>query len=118
MARGADARVDVGAGGICPIGVGTALPQVISAWQALSLSANGDRSARDQAVSSLQAAQTLIVPARWEGAISKLVDAAGDLDSIGSVDVTAYRASVDVMKEVAQWWWAALLPCPATPACR
>jgi hypothetical protein len=100
-------------------GLDTALPQVISALQALALSsAHGERSARDAAVASLQAAQADIGQARWEDAISQLVDAAEDLDSIASVDVSAYRASAgNVMKEVERRWWASLPACPSASPC-
>lgn len=87
-------------------GLDTELGKLKADLQALSLAASKDRSARDNAVALLAAAQTQVSQARWEDAIGSLVDATGKISEIGGVDAGPYRAAGgNLVKEVERRWW-------------
>jgi hypothetical protein len=82
----------------------TVAPRVAGELSALSVSSN-DKSDRDHAVSSIQAAQASLAVGDSAGAISQLIDASGRLLKITSVDVTAYRIEVDRLLQEAESRW-------------
>jgi hypothetical protein len=87
----------------------TVAPRVAGELSALTVASN-EKSDRTKAVSDIQAAQASLAAGASDQAIALLIDAAGHLVNITSVDVTAYRVEVDRLLQEAETRWAASQP--------
>jgi hypothetical protein len=101
-------------------GADTEMAATIAALQALALTAENDRSARDEAVKKLQEAQKAVATASWEDAIGKLLEAIEKLDGVAGANVSAQRTAIDrLLQEIERTWWSGLPACPvASGSCR
>lgn len=87
--------------------------KLVTDLQAMVLSADEEREARDEAVAHLQQATTLIAQAQYSDALKALLEAVDKLRKISSIDITGYRLSLDSMLQETAWNWlrtASLLP--------
>jgi len=82
----------------------TVAPRVAGELSALAVSSS-EKSDRDQAVSSIRAAQASLAAGASDMAIDQLVEASERLLKITSVDITAYRVEVDRLLQEAEARW-------------
>ena len=82
----------------------TVAQRVAGELSALAVSSS-DKSDRDHAVSSIQAAQASLAARDSDQAIGLLIDASERLLKITGVDVTPYRVEVDRLLQEAEARW-------------
>ncbi len=93
---------------------GPATAKLMADLQALGLSSNRDRQSRDQAMRSLQNA---LAESHPERAMSDLLDAINQLNTITGTDLSALRLQLDrALQELAYKWQAAQPAQSAQPA--
>ena len=88
------------------------LAPTIGVLQALSLSKKADQKARDNAVTSLQSAQTALGAGDYDSAIQQYVGATVSLETITAINVQPYQSTIaGLLHEASRRWCTQLIAC-------
>jgi len=88
----------------------TIAPRLVAVLGAITIPRASERNDRDAAVASVQAAETALASADYEGAIAQLINASQRLLKITSVDISPQRVEIDRILQEAQLRWAETQP--------